>query len=90
LRIALEDTSGIKVFELMPPLVDTEFSREIGGSEGMSPEVVAKGLLNGLQNDEYEIHVGQTAEIYQLYLSSPSEALKFMRNRRKRLHLHKN
>jgi len=37
LRMALEDTTSIKVFELMPPLVDTEFSKEIGGSSGISP-----------------------------------------------------
>jgi len=90
LRIALEDTSDIKVFELMPPLVNTEFSKEIGGSDGIAPRVVAEGLLNALQNDEYEIHIGQTAQIYQLYLSSPSEALKFMKSRRKQLHLNKN
>lgn len=31
LRLSLEDTL-VKVFELMPPLVDTEFSTEIGGA----------------------------------------------------------
>ncbi len=90
LRMALEDTSDIRVFELMPPLVNTEFSKEIGGSDGIAPGVVAEGLLNAMQKDEYEIHVGQTEQIYQLYLSSPAEALKFMKSRRKQLHLNKN
>lgn len=89
LRIALEDTSAIKVFELMPPLVDTEFSKEIGGSNGISPKLVAEDLFKALQNDEYEIHVGQTAQLYQLFLSSPAEALKVMRGQRKQLHLEK-
>ena len=90
LRIALEDTSAIKVFELMPPLVNTEFSKEIGGSRGISPNLVAEDLYKALQNDEYEIHVGQTAQFYQLFLSSPSEALKAMKSQRKQLHLEKN
>jgi uncharacterized oxidoreductase len=90
LRMALEDTSSIKVFELMPPLVNTEFSKEIGGASGISPKLVAEDLYKALQNDEYEIHVGQTAQIYQLFLSSPSEALKVMNGRRKQLHLEKN
>jgi uncharacterized oxidoreductase len=64
LRIMLEDTP-IKVFELMPPLVDTEFSAEIGGAtKGMPPKQVADDLLAAMENDELEIHVGRTAEIF--------------------------
>jgi uncharacterized oxidoreductase len=74
LRIALQKNSVIKIFELMPPLVDTELSQEIGGSNGIHPSVVAKDLLNALQNNEYEMHVGKTAQFYQLFLSSPAEA----------------
>ena len=90
LRMALEDTSAIKVFELMPPLVNTDFSQEIGGINGIHPSVVAEDLLKAFENDEYEIHVGQTAQMYQLFLSSPSEALRVMKNQRKQLHLEKN
>ena len=75
LRYTLALTTGIKVFELMPPLVNTEFSAEIGGANGIAPEVVAQGLIDGLENDEYELHIGKTADIYQLYLSSPVDAL---------------
>ncbi|MEO5894056.1 MAG: SDR family NAD(P)-dependent oxidoreductase [Ferruginibacter sp.] len=77
LRITLED-SPVKVFELMPPLVDTEFSQEIGGSNGIHPSVVAADLYKALGNDAYDIHVGNTADIYQLFRSSPAEALKAM------------
>ncbi|MEI9935219.1 MAG: SDR family NAD(P)-dependent oxidoreductase [Ferruginibacter sp.] len=85
LRIALEKVSGVKVFELMPPLVDTEFSAPIGGSNGIHPSVVAERLLTGLEKDEYEIHVGQTEDIYRLYLSSPQEALNFLNNHRQQV-----
>lgn len=74
LRITLKDTS-VRVFELMPPLVNTEFSKEIGGEKGIPASQVAAELLEGLKNDIYEIHVGGTADIYQLYLSSPENAL---------------
>ena len=84
LRISLEETS-VKVFELMPPLVDTEFSEMIGGSKGIQPSVVAMDLLKAFANDEYEIHTGNTANIYKLFLSSPAEALKAMNANRKEI-----
>jgi uncharacterized oxidoreductase len=74
LGYALKDT-GVKVFELMPPLVDTELSKEIGGHNGIPPSQVANELLDGLTNNIAEIHVGQTADMYKLYLSSPEQAL---------------
>ena len=85
LRMALEESSNIKVFELMPPLVDTEFSKEIGGSRGISPAQVAEEFFSAWQKDEYEIHVGQTADMYKLFRSSPTEALKAMNNLRKQI-----
>lgn len=74
LRITLKNTP-VRVFELMPPLVNTEFSKEIGGEKGIPASQVAAELLEGLKNDVYEIHVGNTAGMYQLYLSSPENAL---------------
>ncbi|MDB5272932.1 MAG: short-chain dehydrogenase/reductase [Chitinophagaceae bacterium] len=78
LSLSLSETTDIKVFELMPPLVDTEFSKEIGGSNGIAPKQVAEELLHALETDHYEIHVGQTSLMYQLYLSSPEEAFATM------------
>lgn len=74
LRLALEKTS-VKVFELMPPLVNTEFSKEIGGENGIPPSQVADDLIGAFETNTYEIHVGRTAQLYQLSLSSPAEAL---------------
>jgi uncharacterized oxidoreductase len=75
LRLALSKTSNIKVFEVMPPLVNTEFSQAIGGANGISPEMVADELINAFMTDQYEIHIGKTAYIYELSRSSPGEAL---------------
>lgn len=78
LRILLERTSRVKVFELMPPLVNTTFSTEIGGANGIPPHEVADAFVHALANDIYEIHVGRTADMYRLALSSPSDALMVM------------
>jgi len=77
LRLGLKDTS-VRVFELMPPLINTEFSKEIGGEKGIAPELVAQHLVDGLASDTYEIHSGQTADFYKLFHASPDEAFKAM------------
>ena len=82
LRLALNKETNVKVFELMPPLVDTEFSAPIGGKNGVSPAFVAEQFVAGLENDTFEIRVGQTEDMYRLYLSSPEEALKVMNQSR--------
>jgi uncharacterized oxidoreductase len=78
LRHKLAQSSDVKVFELMPPLVDTEFSAGIGGHNGIAPSVVAEALAAALEKDEYEVRVGQTEDMYRLALSSPAEAFQAM------------
>lgn len=74
LRIMLEDTV-VKVFELMPPLVDTEFSAIIGGANGIPPKQVADDLLAAFENNEYEIHVGNTADIFNNFFPLSPKAV---------------
>jgi uncharacterized oxidoreductase len=76
LRHALAQTTNIKVFELQPPLVDTEFSAEIGGHNGIPASRVAEELIQALATDSFEIRVGNTEDVYRLYLSSPDEAFR--------------
>ncbi|MFH7005567.1 SDR family oxidoreductase [Flavobacterium bizetiae] len=86
LRVSLEKHEKrplVKVFELMPPLVNTEFSKSIGGENGISPEQVALDLKKALETETYEIHVGATADFYKLYLSSPENALQAINANRK-------
>ncbi|HXO77568.1 MAG TPA: SDR family NAD(P)-dependent oxidoreductase [Puia sp.] len=78
LRLLLSGSTGVKVFEIQPPLVDTEFSTEIGGHNGIAPSVVAEELKKGFENDTFEIRVGRTEDIYRLYLQSPEQALSAM------------
>lgn len=63
LRHQLKGTS-VRVFELIPPIVDTELdrgARERRGQRqrGISPDLVAKQTLTGLAKNQYEIAVGQ-------------------------------
>lgn len=78
LRYSLSKTGSIKVFELMPPLVDTEFSSEIGGANGIPPSEVADTLISAFEQDVYEIHTGNTAGIYELSRTAPADAFKAM------------
>ncbi|HEY9003645.1 MAG TPA: SDR family NAD(P)-dependent oxidoreductase [Mucilaginibacter sp.] len=75
LRILLEDGS-VKVFELMPPLVATDFSASIGGLQnGIPAKQVADDLFTAMQNDEFEIHVGQTADIHDNFFPLAAKAV---------------
>jgi uncharacterized oxidoreductase len=62
LRHQLKETS-IKVFEIIPPIVDTELDRgtrdKKGGTyKGISPEETAKETMIALKKDEYEFAIG--------------------------------
>lgn len=60
----LRNTFGdkLRVFELIPPLVNTEFSKEIGGESGIPPQEVASELVQALKNDRFRVPVGMSKE----------------------------
>jgi uncharacterized oxidoreductase len=62
LRIA---DSHVKVFELLPPAVETELiaHRKV---RKMSTETLIKGLITGLQKDQYTIRMGYTSAFFYL------------------------
>jgi uncharacterized oxidoreductase len=58
----------IKVYEVIPPIVDTELdkgAREARGQEnrGIKPEEVALATMKGIENDEYEIAIGMAQNL---------------------------
>ena len=62
LRHQLKNT-GIKVFELVPPTVDTELDQGERAKRGQTdrgipPSIVADDLIRGVEADEFEILVG--------------------------------
>ena len=75
LRLSLRSSSDVKVFEALPPLVDTEFTAGID-REKMSPVTVAEEIFSGFVNNEFEIRVGLTKQFYKIMLRSPDVAFK--------------
>jgi uncharacterized oxidoreductase len=82
LRYSLQQKgSTVKVFELMPPLVNTEFSKEIGGENGIPASQVATELFQAFETDTYEIHVGGTADFYNGFFSNSEAAFTALNNK---------
>lgn len=74
LRIA---NSSVKVFELLPPAVETELiaHRKI---KKMSTEKLIQGLIAGLQKDKYTIRMGYTGTFYYLNRFFPKLAFRLV------------
>ncbi len=75
LRHQLRQTH-IKVFEIIPPTVDTELDRGARGRRrqeyrGIPPEEVAKAAIEGMAQDQAEITIGQSQGLRS---ASPQEA----------------
>ncbi|SDF03075.1 SDR family oxidoreductase [Epilithonimonas hungarica] len=66
LRNALKETS-VKIFEVLPPLVNTSFSAEIGGENGIPPKEVADELLTALEQNQFDVPVGQTKVVLGVF-----------------------
>ena len=76
LRLTLSTDTNIKVFEVMPSLINTDATKDMGGAEnGLPPEVAAQDIYNGMQEDRYEIFVGEAAEQHAAYFENPQAAI---------------
>lgn len=66
LRHQMKGTS-IKVFEVIPPTVDTDLDRGARGTanRGIKPDIVGKAAITALENDEYECAVGMAQNLVQ-------------------------
>lgn len=60
LRMTYAEEKSLQIYEVYPPLVDTEFSAGIGGANGIPPSEVADELLIGLELNQFDIPVGDT------------------------------
>jgi uncharacterized oxidoreductase len=74
LRLTLARDTGIKVFEVMPSLIDTEATKDMGGEKGLPPAAVANDIFNGLESDQFEIYVGDTGMQHAAYFADPIQA----------------
>lgn len=64
LRDTYKDVKNVQIYEVYPPLVNTEFSAEIGGVNGISPSEVADELLLALKN-QLEVPVGGSKNFFE-------------------------
>jgi uncharacterized oxidoreductase len=69
LRHQLKGTT-VKVFEIVPPAVDTDLGKDTTDSseqeyKGISPSEVAAETLKALKNDEYEVVIGEAKNLVE-------------------------
>jgi uncharacterized oxidoreductase len=77
-RYQLEKTP-IKVFEIIPTLVDTEMTKGRGKNK-INPDSLATEVLRAMEADKYEIPVGKTRILFLLYRFVPTIAQRIARN----------
>lgn len=66
LRDTFLENEKLNVYEVYPPLVNTEFSAEIGGANGIPASEVADELLTALAQNQFEVPVGDCKKIHAL------------------------
>ena len=77
LRHQLRDTS-IRVFEVIPPTVDTELdkgarTRRRQEDRGIPPVEVAKATLKALENNQYEVTIGMAENLRMGAMTNPEQ-----------------
>ena len=65
--------SSVRVFEVLPPLVDTDLVKHVKGAKA-KPETVARALVERLQADATELRVGQVKALYFMSRLAPKMA----------------
>ena len=58
-------TTGIKVFEILAPVVDTEMTANMD-TKKMKPDDLAKMAISALQRDKFEIRPGISGSLYAM------------------------
>ena len=74
---------SIKVFEVIPPIVDTELDKGARGRRGQAergipPSEVAKATLKGLENNDFEIAVGMAENLRMGSRTNPEQVFNNM------------
>lgn len=78
LRYQLEHSS-VKVFDLIPALIDTPMT-EGRGKGKISPQQLVAEFLKKLSKNRYEIYIGKTRLLKWIYRIAPSMAYRIMKN----------
>ena len=78
LRYQLEN-SGVKVFEIIPALVDTPMTAGRGKSK-ISPDQLTEEFYNDFSKDRFESYIGKTNLLKLIHRISPNLAVRMMKN----------
>lgn len=70
--------SNIKVFELMPPLVETDMVADFEGQKMMDPNDLADSLRKGIANDKFQITPGQSSQLRMMSRLAPNFIFKML------------
>ncbi len=71
----LEQGSAVKVFEVLPTLVNTELAKNNGGKRYILPEDVAEDILSKIKSNAYEILPGITDYFYNIFFAGSDQAI---------------
>lgn len=71
LRMTYEEQKNVQIYEVYPPLVNTDFSAEVGGADGIPPSEVADELFIALEKNQFDVPVGETKK----YATAVQEAM---------------
>ena len=71
----------VKVYEVVPPIVDTELDKGARGqrgqdNRGIKPEEVAAATIKGVENDDFEIVIGMAQNLRMGARTNPEQAFK--------------
>jgi short-subunit dehydrogenase involved in D-alanine esterification of teichoic acids len=69
----------VKVFEIIPPLVDTNMTKGRGRGK-ISPEALADEFLESFKSDKYEVTIGKVKLLKIINRLFPALAEKIMKN----------
>lgn len=70
LRMTYEEQKNLQIYEVYPPMVNTEFSAEIGGANGIPASELADELLVALEQNQFDVPVGET----KIYAAAAEQA----------------
>ena len=81
-RYQLQD-APVKIFEVLPPLVDTEMIKGLGvpATDAISPTDVANATLKAMAEDEEEIRIGPTKALYLVSRIAPQRVYRSLNRR---------
>jgi uncharacterized oxidoreductase len=80
LRIQLKKTK-VKVFEVLPPPVQTSMADDMGVKDAMSPETIAQIIYQGIEDNKYEISPGISKLIGYLVRIAPNFTVNYLNNK---------